>query len=140
MLLDVAKGAMAVLFVNLATGGVGIAALAGAAAIVGHIYPVWLKFHGGKGVAVAAGVFSVLSPIATGIAAALFLVTVWLTRYVSLGSIAATLALPPVAWWSGAPRAVVVAAAGAGALILFRHRANFRRLRAGTERRMGSRV
>jgi glycerol-3-phosphate acyltransferase PlsY len=140
MLLDVAKGAMAVLFVNLAAGGVGIAALAGAAAIVGHIYPVWLKFHGGKGVAVAAGVFSVLSPIATGIAAALFLVTVWLTRYVSLGSIAATLALPPVAWWSGAPRAVVVAAAGAGALILFRHRANFRRLRAGTERRMGSRV
>lgn len=140
MLLDVAKGAMAVLFVNLAAGGVGIAALAGAAAIVGHIYPVWLKFHGGKGVAVAAGVFSVLSPIATGIAAALFLVTVWLTRYVSLGSIAATLALPPVAWWAGAPRAVVVAAAGAGALILFRHRANFRRLRAGTERRMGSRV
>lgn len=140
MLLDVAKGAMAVLFVNLAAGGVGIAALAGAAAIVGHIYPVWLKFHGGKGVAVAAGVFSVLSPIATGIAAALFLVTVWLTRYVSLGSIAATLALPPVAWWSGAPRAVVVAAAGAGALILFRHRANFRRLRAGTERRMGSRI
>ena len=139
MLLDVAKGAMAVLFVNLAAGGVGIAALAGAAAIVGHIYPVWLKFHGGKGVAVAAGVFSVLSPIATGIAAALFLVTVWLTRYVSLGSIAATLALPPVAWWAGAPRAVVVAAAGAGALILFRHRANFRRLRAGTERRMGSR-
>lgn len=140
MLLDVAKGAMAVLFVNLAAGGVGIAALAGAAAIVGHIYPVWLKFHGGKGVAVAAGVFSVLSPIATGIAAALFLVTVWLTRYVSLGSIAATLALPPVAWWAGAPRAVVVAAAGAGALILFRHRANFRRLRAGTERRMGSRI
>jgi acyl phosphate:glycerol-3-phosphate acyltransferase len=140
MLLDVAKGAMAVLFVNFAAGGVGIAALAGAAAIVGHIYPVWLKFHGGKGVAVAAGVFSVLSPVATGIAAALFLVTVWLTRYVSLGSIAATLALPPVAWWAGAPRAVVGAAAGAGALILFRHRANFRRLREGTERRMGSRV
>ena len=138
--LDVAKGAVAVLIVNLVTGGVWIAALAGAAAIVGHIYPVWLRFHGGKGVAVAAGVFSVLSPIATSIAAVLFLIIVWLTRYVSLGSIAATLALPPVAWWSGEPRAVVLTAAGSGALILFRHRANLRRLRLGTERQMGSRA
>ncbi len=140
MALDVAKGAAAVLIVNLAAGGASIAALTGAAAIVGHIYPVWLKFHGGKGVAVAAGVFSVLAPIATAIAALLFLLTVWLTRYVSLGSIAATLALPPVAWWAGAPRAVVLAAAGAAALILFRHRANLRRLQLGTERRMGSRA
>ena len=138
MSLDVGKGAAAVLVASLLTGGVWIAALTGAAAIVGHIYPVWLRFHGGKGVAVAAGVFSVLSPIATGIAATLFLIIVWLTRYVSLGSIAATLALPPVAWWAGAPRAVVFTAAGSGALILFRHRANLRRLRRGTERRMGS--
>jgi glycerol-3-phosphate acyltransferase PlsY len=138
MSLDVAKGAAAVLVVNLVAGGVWMAALTGAAAIVGHIYPVWLRFHGGKGVAVAAGVFSVLSPVATGIAATLFLIIVWLTRYVSLGSIAATVALPPVAWWAGAPRAVVFTAAGSGALILFRHRANLRRLRRGTERRMGS--
>ena len=139
MLLDVAKGASAVLIVSLAAGGASIAALTGAAAIVGHIYPVWLRFHGGKGVAVAAGVFGILTPIATGIAAALFVLTVWLTRYVSLGSVAATLALPLVAWWSGAPNAVVAAAAGAGALILFRHRANLRRLYSGTERRVGTR-
>ena len=78
-------------------------ALAAAAAVVGHIYPVWLRFHGGKGVAVAAGVFAVLTPIATALAAGLFLVIVWVTRYVSLGSIAATVALPPAAWITGAP-------------------------------------
>jgi glycerol-3-phosphate acyltransferase PlsY len=140
MSLDVAKGAGAVAIVHFAAGGASLAALTGAAAVVGHIYPVWLRFHGGKGVAVAAGVFSVLTPVATGIAASLFLLIVWVTRYVSLGSIAATLALPPVAWWAGAPRGVVAAAAGIAALIVFRHRANLRRLRLGTERRMGTRA
>ena len=135
--LDIAKGAAAVIVVQLAQGNPLPAALAGAAAIVGHIYPVWLRFHGGKGVAVAAGVFSVLTPVATAIALSLFVITVWLTRYVSLGSIAATVALPPAAWWSGAPPAVVIAATAAGALILFRHRTNLARLRAGTERKMG---
>ena len=135
--LDITKGAAAVIAVQLVGGDALLAALAGAAAVVGHIYPVWLRFHGGKGVAVAAGVFSVLTPVATATAVSLFVITVWVTRYVSLGSIAATVALPPVAWWSGAPHAVVFAATAAGALILFRHRANFVRLRAGTERKMG---
>jgi glycerol-3-phosphate acyltransferase PlsY len=138
--LDVAKGAAAVIIVNLVTGAVSIAALTGAAAVVGHIYPVWLKFRGGKGVAVAAGVFSVLSPVAASLAASVFLIIVGLTRYVSLGSIAATVALPPIAWWSGAPRAVVVMSIAVAGLILFRHRANLWRLRHGTERRMGSRA
>jgi glycerol-3-phosphate acyltransferase PlsY len=137
MSLDVAKGAAAVALAQLASGGAALVAATGAAAVVGHIYPVWLRFHGGKGVAVAAGVFAVLAPSATAFAVMLFVLTVWLTRYVSLGSIAATLALPPAAWLAGAPAAVVSAASGSAALILFRHRANFRRLRAGTERRMG---
>jgi glycerol-3-phosphate acyltransferase PlsY len=140
MSLDVAKGALAVALALVVHAGVTLTALAAAAAVVGHIYPVWLRFHGGKGVAVAAGVFAVLTPIATALAAGLFLVIVWLTRYVSLGSIAATVALPPAAWITGEPIAVVLAAAGTGGLILFRHRGNIRRLREGTERRMGVRV
>ena len=140
MSLDVAKGALAVALALVVHAGVTLTALAAAAAVVGHIYPVWLRFHGGKGVAVAAGVFAVLTPIATALAAGLFLVIVWLTRYVSLGSIAATVALPPAAWITGEPIAVVLAAAGSGGLILFRHRGNIRRLRHGTERRMGVRV
>jgi glycerol-3-phosphate acyltransferase PlsY len=140
MLLDVAKGALAVALAGVTNAGVTLTAVAAAAAVVGHIYPVWLRFHGGKGVAVAAGVFAVLTPVATAAAALLFVLIVWATRYVSLGSIAATLALPPAAWLTGEPRAVVIAAAGTGALILFRHRGNIRRLRAGTERRVGARA
>jgi acyl phosphate:glycerol-3-phosphate acyltransferase len=140
MTLDVAKGAVAVLVAYLAEGTLPSMAAAGAAAIVGHIYPVWLRFHGGKGVAVAAGVFSVLAPVAAAIAAAAFLATVWTTRLVSLGSVIATVTLPSAAWLAGAPRSVVIAAAGVGALILFRHRANVRRILRGTERRMGERA
>jgi glycerol-3-phosphate acyltransferase PlsY len=137
MSLDIAKGAAAVLFAHLAAGTIASMAAAGAAAVVGHIYPVWLRFHGGKGVAVAAGVFAVLAPVAAAVAAAVFLVTVWATRLVSLGSIVATVTLPSAAWLAGSPRAVVIAAAGACALILFRHRGNLRRILRGTERRVG---
>ena len=138
--LDVAKGALAVLLASVANAGLPLTAVAAAAAVVGHVYPVWLRFHGGKGVAVAAGVFAMLTPLATAAAAVLFVLVVWGTRYVSLGSIAATLALPPAAWLAGEPRAIVASAAGTGLLILFRHRDNIRRLCAGTERRMGARA
>lgn len=140
MMLDVAKGAAAVGLAYSTSTGASVPAATGAAAVVGHVYPLWLRFHGGKGVAVAAGVFSVLAPVATAVSAALFLLIVAATRYVSLGSIAASLALPPAAWLTGAPLVVVGAAAGAAALILFRHRTNLARLRAGTERRMGRRA
>src|SRR5215212_4848139 len=84
MALDVSKGIAAVAIAHLLAGGTALIALTGAAAIVGHIYPVWLRFHGGKGVAVAAGVFTMLSPIATAAAALIFLFIAGVTRYVSL--------------------------------------------------------
>jgi len=140
MSLDIAKGAAAVLFAHLGSGTIASMTAAGAAAIVGHIYPVWLRFHGGKGVAVAAGAFAVLAPVAAAIAAAVFLATVWATRLMSLGSVVATLALPSAAWLTGSPPAVVIASVGACTLILFRHRANLRRLLRGTERRVGERA
>ena len=140
MVLDMLKGIAAVALAHGVSSNNATIALSGAAAIVGHIYPVWLRFHGGKGVAVAAGVFTLLSPGATALAAAVFLAIVWITRYISLASIAATLALPPAAWIVGSPNPVVFVASGTAILILFRHRTNWQRLRAGTERRMGARA
>jgi glycerol-3-phosphate acyltransferase PlsY len=138
--LDMAKGAAAVLFAYASAATATVMAAAGLAAVVGHIYPVWLRFKGGKGVAVAAGVFAILAPVATAIATAVFLATVWMTRTVSLGSVVATVSLPPAAWLCGSPPAVVAAAAGGAALILFRHRANLHRIVRGVEPRMGTRA
>src|SRR5215475_9688270 len=130
--LDAAKGAASVaLAMRLSTAPVAPAA-AGFAAIIGHVYPVWLKFKGGKGVATACGVFSVLTPLAIPPALAIFLITATLTKYISLASVAATIALPPLAYATGSPAAAVVAASAAAALIVFRHRSNLARLRSGT--------
>jgi glycerol-3-phosphate acyltransferase PlsY len=137
MALDIAKGAAAVFLTHLAVGTIAPMAAAGAGAIVGHVYPIWLRFHGGKGVAVAAGVFAVLAPAAAATAAVVFIATVWTTRLVSLGSVIATVTLPSAAWLAGSPRAVVIAAIAGSSLILFRHRANVRRIVRGTERRVG---
>ena len=140
MLLDAAKGAGAVLCAQRLALGDAAPAAAGIAAVVGHVYPVWLRFRGGKGVATAAGVFAVLTPLALAPAAALFVITVWATRFVSLGSLVATLALGPIALALGASSAIVAAAGAVALLIVFRHRANIGRLLAGTERRIGQKA
>ena len=138
--LDVAKGAASVALAMRVTSGPVAPAAAGFAAIVGHIYPVWLRFKGGKGVATACGVFSVLTPLAVPPSLVLFLVAVWATKYISLGSILASLVLPSIAYATGAPAATLVAAWAAAALIVFRHRSNVARLVGGTERRLGARA
>jgi glycerol-3-phosphate acyltransferase PlsY len=128
MLADVGKGALAVLLAS--TNPVA----AGVAAVVGHIYPVWLRFRGGKGVATASGVFAILAPVPTLIAAVTFMLVVARTRFVSLGSIAATIVLPIAEWFTSGPRTTAVGTTVVAALIVFRHRGNIMRLAARTER------
>jgi glycerol-3-phosphate acyltransferase PlsY len=117
-------------------------AAAAIAVIVGHIFPIWLRFRGGKGVATGVGVFLMLSPIAVALATAIFAFVVWRTRYVSLGSILAAVAIPLFVLMQHAFIASVgflspvisTAIVGAG-LIVFAHRENVRRLMAGNENR-----
>jgi len=134
MLGDIGKGSAAVLL----AGGGANAVAAGVAAVIGHIYPVWLRFRGGKGVATASGVFAVLTPLPVVLAAAAFVLVVARTRFVSLGSIVATIALPIIEWFTPGFRAVDIGATIVAALILFRHRSNMERLRSRTERALGT--
>lgn len=140
MALDGLKGALAVLVAQRLTSGPATPMAAGLASVIGHIYPVWLWFHGGKGVATAAGVFVVLTPVALAMASAVFLFAVWMTRFISVGSMAAAITLAIGAAATDAPAVVAVGAAVAAAIIIHRHRANVSRLIAGTERRVGQRL
>ena len=140
MLLDGLKGAVAVLIARLMTGNLVVVTIAGLAAIVGHVYPAWLHFRGGKGVAASAGVFAMLAPYATAIAAVVFVGTIVVTRFISAGSIAGALALAVAAAAGNAPAPVVVGAVLAAILVVHRHRDNVSRLIAGTERRIGLRL
>ncbi len=112
-------------------------AFAGVAAIVGHVFPVWLRFRGGKGVATCLGVFLMLEPAAVAIAAVTFAMTFALGRFVSLasmvavGSIAITISLLTLADPLLLPKAV--AAIVSASLVIFAHRGNIQRLLAGTE-------
>ena len=133
--LDMAKGAGPVLGMLLAAGE-RPAIVAGAFAVLGHMYPAWLGGRGGKGVATAAGAFAVLAPLPFLHAVLTFAVVGPLaTRTVSAGSIAAALILPWSAWHSETPEVFLLALL-AGGLTIWRHRANLERLAAGTESRI----
>lgn len=138
--LDAGKGALSVAIARYLSEAPGAPAVAGLAAIVGHVYPVWLRFRGGKGVATACGVFAVLAPVAVAPALAIFAITVSLTQYISLGSVLASLALPPLAFVVGSSIPVTLSASIAAGLIVFRHRSNLVRLKAGRELRFSRHV
>jgi len=146
--LDVLKGAAAVLVSRWLTGEAGtswIVAAAAALAVVGHCFPVWLKFKAGKGVATGLGVFLAIAPWAALAALAVFIVVVWRTRYVSLGSIIAAAFLPlwillthtwiePV----GDFAPMMAALCAVSTVIIFKHSENVKRLMAGKENKFGA--
>lgn len=136
-LLDVAKGAVAVLIVRLFTADPHAAAAAAFAAVLGHVFPLYYGFRGGKGVATAVGAFLALAPLPTALCVLVFVAVVALTRYVSVGSMVAMTLLPLAAGLLRQPFAVVVASAAAAILIVFKHLENLKRLVAGEERRLG---
>jgi glycerol-3-phosphate acyltransferase PlsY len=138
LLLDIGKGAgAAALAGRLAPGEAALPAAAAVAAVVGHMFPVWLQFRGGKGVATGFGAFAPLAPEAALGALAVFALAALATRFVSLGSVAGGLALAGFALALRGPDAVAIAGAVTAALVVFRHRSNLRRILGGTERRMG---
>src|SRR5262245_35978024 len=136
-LLDAGKGAVAVVLTRLVEPSGPLPVLAGVLAVLGHMYPVWLRFRGGKGVATGAGAFLPLAPIATACALAMFGVALAITRYVSLSSIVGTATLAVLAFLGGSPPVVSRAAAGMAVLITWKHRANLQRIAHGTENRLG---
>lgn len=147
--LDILKGFLAVMIARWLTGAgqdtTWIVAASAIAAMAGHIFPVWLKFKAGKGVATGVGVFLAITPIAVLCTLAVFILIVWKTRYVSLGSIVASTLMLFWAWlWNGIvwpspflPQ-IMVGLGGGIALIVFKHTDNIKRLLAGNENKFGA--
>lgn len=146
--LDVLKGFGAVKIAMLVAPGrspewnspeiVGI--LAAMSSILGHLYPPWLKFNGGKGVATSAGALLALTPVATLIGVAIWIIVFWLTRYVSLASITAAVILPIVivvvsSQDENKGKPLVYSSACVAVIVIWRHRSNLSRLMCGTEPR-----
>ena len=140
---DTLKGwAPAALFPLIGGGGVAGWAIAyGAASIIGHVFSVWVGFRGGKGVATSAGVFLALAPVGTGVALGVWIVAVWATGFVSLGSIAAALTLPTVLLVipHGRGPLLLPVTALLAAFVLWTHRTNIGKLLRGEEHRFGRR-
>ncbi|HWR50217.1 MAG TPA: glycerol-3-phosphate 1-O-acyltransferase PlsY [Bryobacteraceae bacterium] len=139
--LDIAKGFLAVWLAGMITGGaIEWTSAAAAAVMIGHAFPVFLRFHGGKAVASFLGAFLYLAPLAVLATVTVFVVVVWRTRYVSLGSILGAAAFPLAVWLILHPPApLLLSAAFGGLLVIARHHGNIARLRAGKENKLGGR-
>ncbi len=133
LILDALKGVLACWLASSETGQI----TAGLAAVLGHNFPCWLRFQGGKGIATSAGVLLILTPISLAIAGGVFLILAAATRVVSVGSLGASVVLPFAVWLVEGWGELLAATALMGLLAVCRHRDNIRRLRAGTEPRFG---
>ena len=112
--------------------------IAGICAVLGHNYTCWLKFKGGKGIATTAGVYIALAPWALLVGLVVFILAVLLTRYVSMGSICAAIALPATVWIMTPHNILLgVVTTALGVLAIYKHKSNIQRLLAGTENRLG---
>ncbi len=143
LVLDAVKGAAAAVIASRigasdsAAMTPALPALAATAAVVGHVFPVWLRFQGGKGVATGLGAFVPLAPLAAGIGVLTFAVVLAAARYVSLASIVGAAALAAATFATQDVLATSLAASFCAALIIVKHRSNIERLRRGQERRLG---
>lgn len=138
---DVAKGALPVLLAGReGGGGAWLPLAAGVAAVTGHVFPIYMRFRGGKGVATAAGVVLALEPAAFGASAVVWIAILLSTRYVSLASLLGAVSFPAaVALVGSGNRYVLATSIVLAAFIVYTHRTNIRRLRSGTEHRFGRR-
>lgn len=137
LVLDIAKGCAAVwLVTQMETGAVTTAAVAGAT-VVGHVFPIWFGFDGGKGVATTFGVFLLLSFPSALVSLAAFVIAAGTSRYVSVGSMVAAFCLPASVFFLGGRAPLLELAVALAVLVIFRHRSNLARLQAGGEPRLG---
>jgi glycerol-3-phosphate acyltransferase PlsY len=132
---DCLKGVLPVLAVKYTTLPPEYAAWVGLAAFCGHVFSVFLRFRGGKGVATALGVFLALSPLAVAAALGVFIVLMLVWRYVSLGSVAAAAVMPLAVWLLGGGRSLIVVTTLIAVVVIIRHIENIKRLVSGTENR-----
>jgi acyl phosphate:glycerol-3-phosphate acyltransferase len=136
LICDMLKGTVAVLIANY-FGGFNAAMLAALGAFLGHLFPVWLNFKGGKGVAVYIGILIAMFPPAAVVFCVLWLATAFTTRYSSLSALVASFVTPIFLWWFG-HAALASLFAVLTLLLFYMHRENIKRLQAGTEGRIGA--
>lgn len=134
---DIGKGALAVGLARWAGAGAGLVAGAGLAAVLGHLFPVWARFRGGKGVATTLGVVLAAMPVVGALLLGVWLVVAVVTRYSSLAALAATATMPLLVWRLDGRAAMLGLSGVLLVLVVARHRENIGRLLAGTEGKIG---
>ncbi|MBN1570072.1 MAG: glycerol-3-phosphate 1-O-acyltransferase PlsY [Acidobacteria bacterium] len=135
LLLDAGKGYLAVILAGWLGGDIAWQAAAAVFAIIGHVFTIWLRFKGGKGVATGCGGYLALSPLALLTTIGLFVLILLLSRYISVASIGATAAFPILAYLYGEPASLLLGAAIGAVFIIVKHQQNIKRLFSGTENR-----